>query len=72
MKDYYKTLGIPQDASQEDINTFLELGKAFDCEIPILLMDSIPEMMYTEEIKAMQPIVIGTDFSLLEKIMRKK
>ncbi len=51
-------------------NTLLEMGKAFDKNIPIFLMNEIPDMMYTEEIRAMQPYVIGTDWSKIQKIIK--
>ena len=53
-------------------NTLLEMGKAFDRNIPIFLMNDIPDMMYTEEIRAMQPYVIGKDWNALENIMKLK
>ncbi|MBI4440832.1 hypothetical protein HY639_01570 [Candidatus Woesearchaeota archaeon] len=48
-------------------NVFLEMGKAFDQEIPIFLMNTVPEMSYKEEILAMHPIVIGTDWGTLDE-----
>ena len=52
-------------------NTFLEMGKAFDKGIPIFLLNNIPEkIMYREELIAMQPIVVGTDWDFLEKHMK--
>lgn len=46
-------------------NSLLEMGKAYDVRIPIYLLYEIPEMSYTDEIKALQPIVLNGD---LEKI----
>jgi len=54
-------------------NTFLEMGKAFDKGIPIFLLNDIPkEIMYREELIAMQPIVIGTDWDKLKKHMKSE
>jgi len=44
-------------------NTFLEMGFAHVLNKPIYLMNPIPDMPYTDEIKAMQPIVIDEDLS---------
>lgn len=52
-------------------NTLLEMGKAFDQDIPIFLMNEIPDMVYTEEIRAMQPYIIGTDWFKMEEIIVK-
>lgn len=53
-------------------NSFLEMGKAFDKGIPIFLMNEIPEeLLYREEILAMRPIVIGTNWDTLDKILNK-
>lgn len=51
-------------------NTLLEMGKAFDRGIPIFLMNDIPNMIYTEEIRAMQPHVIGTDWVKMENLIK--
>ncbi len=54
-------------------NCFLEMGKAFDRDIPIFLMQPVPiEMSYRDELLALQPIVIGTDFNLLNTPLRNK
>ena len=39
-------------------NTLIEMGKAFDRDVPIFLLNSIPKMDYKAEILAMQPIVL--------------
>ncbi|MFA5926519.1 MAG: hypothetical protein WC831_06400 [Parcubacteria group bacterium] len=44
-------------------NTFLEMGFAHVLGKPIYLFGAIPEMIYTDEIKAMQPVVISGDLS---------
>ncbi len=46
-------------------NTFLEIGFAYVSGKKIYLLNDIPEMTYTDEIKAMQPLVINND---LDKI----
>jgi len=53
-------------------NTFIEIGKAFDCGIPIFLMNEIPDMPYTEELRAMKPIIIGNDWNKMEEILIRK
>ncbi len=50
-------------------NTLLEMGKAFDMDLPIFLMNDIPDMPYSEEIRAMQPQVIGSDWEKMEQIL---
>lgn len=50
-------------------NSLLEMGKAFDKGIPIFLLNNIPEVSYKEEIKAMKPIVVGTDFKKLSSCL---
>jgi hypothetical protein len=47
-------------------NTFLEMGFAHVLGKPIYLFSTIPEMIYSDEIKAMQPIVISGDLSKIE------
>ena len=42
-------------------NTFLEMGFAHILNKPIYLLNDIPEMLYTDEIRAMQPIVLNGD-----------
>jgi len=44
-------------------NVFLEIGFAHVLNKPIYLYNDIPEMIYTDEIKAMRPIVIYQDLS---------
>ena len=46
-------------------NAFLEMGFAHALNKKIYLLNDIPEMIYTDEIKAMQPIVLRGD---LDKI----
>lgn len=40
-------------------NTFLEMGFAHILNKPIYLLNDIPIMIYTDEIRAMQPIIIN-------------
>jgi len=44
-------------------NTFLEIGFAHVLDKKIFLLNGLPEMHYSDEIKAMQPIVISGDLS---------
>lgn len=44
-------------------NTFLEMGFAHVLGKKIFLLNGIPKMIYTDEIKAMQPAVINGNFS---------
>jgi len=63
-------------------NSFLEMGKAYDKEIPIFLLNQIlEELSYSDEIKAMQPVVINGNLEMimineyekdLEKLIRLK
>jgi hypothetical protein len=47
-------------------NSLLEMGKAYDVRIPIYLLNEIPEMLYTEEIKALQPIVLNSNLNKIK------
>jgi len=44
-------------------NTFLEMGFAYISDKKIFLLNEIPECSYTDEIKAMRPIVLGGDIN---------
>jgi len=44
-------------------NTFLEIGFAHILNKKIFLLNPIPETSYTDEIKAMQPIVLDNDLN---------
>ena len=48
-------------------NTFLEMGFAHILKKPIYLLNEIPEMSYTDELRAMQPIVIKGDLLKIAK-----
>lgn len=47
-------------------NTFLEIGFAHVLNQKIFLLNSIPDMIYTSEIIAMNPIVINGNLSKME------
>lgn len=47
-------------------NTFLEMGFAHVLNKKIYLYNSIPDLSYSEEIYAMQPIIINGDLSLVK------
>jgi nucleoside 2-deoxyribosyltransferase len=54
-------------------NSFLEMGKAFDKGIPIFLMNDIPkELSYKEELIAMQPMIIGTNWDTIDKVLKTR
>jgi len=44
-------------------NTFLEIGFAHVLDKQIYLVNAIPDMPYTDEIKTMQPVIIDGDVS---------
>ncbi|MFA6376574.1 MAG: hypothetical protein WCX69_04220 [Candidatus Paceibacterota bacterium] len=47
-------------------NSFLEMGFAHVLKKKIYLLNNIPEMIYTDEIKTMQPIILNGDLSLIK------
>jgi predicted RNA-binding protein with PUA domain len=47
-------------------NTFLEMGFAHILNKKIFLLNEIPEMIYTDEILAMQPIALNGDLSKIK------
>jgi len=48
-------------------NTFAEMVIAYYLNKPIYLLNPIPErMIYTEEIKAMEPIILNGDLNLIK------
>jgi predicted RNA-binding protein with PUA domain len=47
-------------------NAFLEMGFAHILNKKIFLLNEIPEMIYTDEILAMQPIVLNGDLSKIK------
>jgi len=44
-------------------NSFLEMGFAHILGKKIFLLNEIPQMIYTDEIKAMQPVILNGDLS---------
>ncbi len=44
-------------------NTFLEMGFAHVLNKKIFLLNSIPQILYTDEIQAMRPVVLSGDLS---------
>ncbi len=47
-------------------NTFLEIGFAYVLKKPIFLYNEIPNMLYTDELLAMKPIVINKDLNKIK------
>jgi hypothetical protein len=46
-------------------NTLMEMGMAYVLDKKIFLLNPIPEVTYTEEIKSLEPIVINGDLDLI-------
>lgn len=46
-------------------NSFLEMGFAHVLSKPIYLLNPIPQMLYSDEIVAMRPIIVNGDLSLI-------
>ena len=44
-------------------NSFLEMGFAHILNKPIYLLNPIPDMIYTDELQAMKPMIINGDYS---------
>ena len=47
-------------------NSFLEMGFAHILNKKIFLLNGIPKMIYTDEIEAMQPVVLNNDLSKIK------
>ncbi|HNV97537.1 MAG TPA: hypothetical protein PKL13_04530 [bacterium] len=47
-------------------NAFLEMGFAHVLNKKIYLLNDIPEMIYSDEIKAMQPVILNGDLSKIK------
>lgn len=47
-------------------NTLIEMAFAHILKKPLYVLYQLPEMPYTSEILAMQPIVLGSDLSLIK------
>lgn len=50
-------------------NTFLEMGFAHVLHIPIYVLNPMPESSFSDEMRAMQPIVLNGDLALFERQM---
>jgi len=50
-------------------NVFLEMGKAFDGNKPIFLMNEIPLVHYRSEIETLRPIIIGENWNDIERVL---
>jgi hypothetical protein len=46
-------------------NTLMEMGMAYVHDKKIFLLNSIPDMSYSEEIKSLEPVVINGDLKLV-------
>lgn len=47
-------------------NVFLEMGFAHVLDKKIFLLNEVPDVSYVDEIRAMQPMVINNDLSLIK------
>ncbi len=47
-------------------NTFLEIGFAYVLNKKIFFLNDIPEMPYTDELKAMNPVILNGDLSKIQ------
>ena len=74
IRSYYKKIGeadavLIVNASKNGItnyiggNSFLEMGFAHILNKKVFFFNPIPEMIYTDEIKAMQPIILNGDLT---------
>lgn len=52
-------------------NSFLEMGFAHVSDKKIFILNDIPEMIYTDEIRAMQPVVLRGDLKKINKNISK-
>ena len=53
-------------------NSFLEMGFAHILKKRIFLLNNIPDMIYGDEIKAMQPIILDGDLTKIKHKKRRK
>jgi len=51
-------------------SVLLEMGKAFDCKIPIFVLNPVPEVSYREEIIALQPMILNGDLDKIKEILK--
>ncbi len=47
-------------------NSFLEMGFAHILNKKIFLLNKVPNMIYSDELKAIQPIILNDDFSVIK------
>jgi nucleoside 2-deoxyribosyltransferase len=77
IRDYFKKIAesdavLIANFDKNDIknyigaNSFLELGFAHVLNKTVYLYNQIPEMLYSDEIKAMQPIILEADLSKIK------
>lgn len=77
IQNYFKKIGesdavLILNYTKNDIenyiggNSFLEMGFAYVQNKPVFLLNPMPEMIYTDEIIAMRPIVINGDLSKIK------
>jgi hypothetical protein len=53
-------------------NSFLEMGLAFYKQVPIFLLNDIPQQIgYREELIALRPVVVGENWDKLDDILKK-
>lgn len=53
-------------------SSLIEMGKAFDREIPIFLLKDVDKKLsYREEVLAMQPFVVGADWDALDRFLKE-
>lgn len=50
-------------------NTLMEMGVAFYLHKPIFLLNPIPELPHTEEIRGLKPTILNGDLSLIEELV---
>ena len=50
-------------------NVFLEMGFAHVLNKKIFLLNGIPDMLYIDEIKVMQPVILNGDLSRIKQFM---
>ncbi len=49
-------------------NTFIEMAFACVLNKPIYLLNPIPDISYTSEIEAMQPIILNGDLKMVDDV----
>ena len=51
-------------------NTLMEIGFAYYLKKPIYLLNPIPKLSYTEEIKAVQPVILNGNLSQIYPLIK--